>query len=69
MKRLNQNIPQWVRDLKIGDRVHNSSAHLAGVVDLTTTEGSYVRIVWTGSKRSDILARTSPLWHLLELVK
>ncbi len=55
------------RKIKVGDRLHNNSEHLHGCVDMVTDH--YVRIVWTGAKRSDILSRTSPLWHLLELQK
>jgi len=55
------------RRLKVNDRVHNGSLLLLGTVDQATQH--YVRVVWTGFKRSDIIARSSPLWDLLELVK
>jgi hypothetical protein len=55
------------RKLKVGDKLHNNSEFLHGHVDMVTGEGNYVRVVWQGSRRADIIARTSPLWNLLEL--
>lgn len=52
--------------LKVGDKVYGGTM-CKGVVDMATTEGNYVRVHWTHTKRPDILSRQSPLWAFLEI--
>lgn len=48
----------WFTDAPLGGK-----ASARGIVEMVTER--YVRIRWPGS--ADVLAKSSPLWHVLEL--
>lgn len=57
--------------LKTGDRVAarvtvlQANATARGVIEMANKD--FVAVQWTNTKLADIIARTSPLWALLEL--
>lgn len=61
------------RLLEVGDRVAvrvtvvQAKATATGVVEMANKD--FVAVQWTNSPLADIIARTSPLWAIMELEK